>query len=98
VSCQRHHEGQYHAGHYLSRGAFPELSFNEDNCHKQCQPCNNYLSGNIAAYRISLVKKIGVQRVEKLEGPHNALKLDIEQIKVLKAKYKLKAKLLITAN
>lgn len=95
ISCQRHHTGQYHAGHYLSRGGFPELSFNEDNCHKQCQPCNNHLSGNIAAYRINLVKKIGIERVELLEGPHNALKLDIEQIKELKAEYKAKTKLLI---
>ena len=27
VSCGRHHEGQYHAGHYRSVGANPELRF-----------------------------------------------------------------------
>ena len=92
VSCQRHHEGQYHAGHYMTAGGFPELRFDEDNCHKQCAPCNNHLSGNIAAYRVNLVKKIGVTRVESLEGPHDPLKLTIDEIKEIKAKYRDKAK------
>ena len=92
ISCQRHHEGQYHAGHYMTAGGFPELRFNEDNCSKQCSPCNNHLSGNIAAYRINLVKKIGQARVESLEGPHDSLKLTIDEIKEIKAKYRDKAK------
>jgi len=92
ISCQRHHEGQYHAGHYMTAGGFPELRFNEDNCSKQCSPCNNHLSGNIAAYRINLVKKIGLERVESLEGPHDPLKLTIDEIKEIKAKYRDKAK------
>ena len=47
ISCGRHHTGQYHAGHFLSVGACPELRFCESNVHKQCSACNNYLSGNI---------------------------------------------------
>jgi hypothetical protein len=54
ISCQRFHDGQYHAGHYLSVGAHPELRFNEDNCHKQCSVCNNHLSGNQLNYRKEL--------------------------------------------
>ncbi|EIM3171206.1 recombination protein NinG, partial [Escherichia coli] len=38
ISCGRHHEGQYHAGHFRTTGAHPELRFDEDNCHKQCAP------------------------------------------------------------
>ena len=34
ISCGRYHQGQYHAGHYRSVGACPELRFNEDNVHK----------------------------------------------------------------
>ena len=92
ISCQRYHEGQFHAGHYRTVGANPELRFNEDNCHKQCAPCNNHLSGNITNYRINLVKKIGVDGVEILEGPHEIQKLTIEQIKEIKALYKNKLK------
>ena len=44
ISCQRHHQGQYHAGHYLAVGASPELRFTELNVHKQFAPCNNHLT------------------------------------------------------
>jgi hypothetical protein len=92
ISCQRHHKGQYHAGHFLSRGSHPELRFDEDNCHKQCSACNNHLSGNLVNYRRFLIEKIGLQAVENLEGYHPPLKLDIPQIKELKAVYKAKIK------
>lgn len=88
ISCGRHHDGQYHAGHYRTVGANPELRFDEDNVHKQCAPCNNHKSGDIVNYRINLVAKIGAERVARLEGPHEPLKLDNDQIKALKAKYR----------
>lgn len=92
ISCQRHHQGQYHAGHYRTVGAHPELRFNEINCQKQCAPCNNHLSGNLVDYRINLIKKVGLDKVEWLEGPHDPAKLSIEDIKVIKNKYRQLAK------
>ena len=92
ISCGRHHNGQYHAGHYRSVGACPELRFCELNVHKQCSVCNNHKSGNILEYRINLVKKIGVEKVEWLEGKHEPKKYTIEQIKEIRAKYQLKLK------
>jgi hypothetical protein len=88
ISCQKHHRGQYHAGHYLSVGARPELRFNELNCHKQCQPCNTHLSGNLVLYRKHLIEKIGLSNVEWLEGNHNTPKLTIDSIKSIIEKYK----------
>ena len=87
ISCGRHHEGQYHAGHYLSRGARPELAYEPLNCQKQCAPCNVYLSGNIALYRINLIQRIGLDRVEWLEGPHEPKKYTIDDLKVIKETY-----------
>lgn len=92
ISCGRHHQGQYHAGHYRSVGSCPELRFCELNVHKQCSACNNHKSGNIVEYRINLVKKIGVEKVEWLEGYHEPKKYTIEQIKEIRAKYQLKLK------
>ena len=92
ISCGRHHSGQYHAGHYKTVGANPELRFNEDNCHKQCAPCNNHLSGNISNYRPALLDRIGLGRLSILEGPHSAKKYTIEEIKEIKATYKRKLK------
>lgn len=92
VSCGRHHDGQYHAGHYRTVGANPELRFEPLNVHKQCAPCNNHKSGDIVNYRIELVKRIGADMVEWLEGPHKARKYTIEEIKAIKAEYKAKIK------
>ena len=92
ISCGRNHSGQYHAGHYLAVGSHPELRFHELNVHKQCSVCNNHLSGNQIEYRKGLIKKIGVEAVEMLEGKHEAKKYTIAEILELKQIYKLKAK------
>ena len=96
ISCQRFHTGQYHAGHYLTTGAHPELRFDEINVHKQCSACNNYLSGNIVEYRINLISKIGIDAVNYLESKHQPKHYTIEDIKTLKAIYKEKVKTLTT--
>ena len=96
ISCQRFHTGQYHAGHYLTTGAHPELRFDEINVHKQCSACNNYLSGNIVEYRINLISKIGIDAVTYLESKHQPKHYTIEDIKTLKAIYKEKVKTLTT--
>jgi hypothetical protein len=88
ISCGRFHTGQYHAGHYLTVGSRPELRFCELNVHKQCSACNNYLSGNIVAYRMALVKRIGLDQVDWLEGKHEPKHYTIDDLKAIKAKYK----------
>jgi len=98
ISCGRYHTGQNHAGHYRGVGAAPELRFHEDNVHLQCAPCNNHKSGNAIEYRINLIKKIGLDRVEWLEGKHEPKKYTIEQIKEIKAEYRRKCKELEARN
>ena len=92
VSCGRHHEGQYHAGHYRSVGANPELRFEPLNVWKQCAPCNTHLSGNLVNYRLSLLQLIGPEKVDSLEGPHPACKHTVDEIKTIKAKYRAKTR------
>ena len=94
ISCQRYHEGQYHAGHYRSVGACPELRFEPDNIHKQCAPCNNHLSGNIVAYRPNLIDKITLERTEWIEGKHDAKKYTKDELKEIAKHYKAKLKAL----
>lgn len=90
ISCQRHHSGQYHAGHYRSVGGNPELRFEPLNTHRQCQPCNTHLSGNLIDYRINLIKKIGQAKVDWLEGPHEPKRYTIDDLKDIKALYRKK--------
>lgn len=90
ISCDRHHEGQYHAGHFRTTGANPELRFDEDNCHKQCSVCNNHLSGNLTAYRPALIAKIGQARFDVLIGPHVLPKWSREDYIRIRDEYRAK--------
>jgi len=92
ISCGRHHQGQWHAGHYLSTGARPELRYTESNVHRQCAPCNTHLSGNAVLYRIGLIERIGLQAVEWLEGPHELPKWTADDYKAIRETYRAKLK------
>ncbi|KGA59610.1 bacteriophage Lambda NinG family protein [Proteus vulgaris] len=92
ISCGRFHEGQYHAGHYRTTGANPELRFDEDNCHKQCAPCNNHLSGNIENYTPRLIEKIGQERFDRLMGSHELPKWKREDYERIRDYYRAKLK------
>lgn len=87
ISCGNHRL-VWHAGHYRSVGSEPSLRFEPDNCHQQCATCNTLLSGNLAAYRVNLIEKIGLERVEWLEGPHLPIKLTLAEIQEMKAFYR----------
>ena len=88
ISCQRHHTGQNHAGHFLSIGSSPELRYVENNVHLQCSVCNNHLSGNQLLYRVNLINKIGIKAVEELEGPQEPRRYRRDDIIAIKSKYK----------
>lgn len=92
ISCGRHHEGQYHAGHFRSVAANPALRYEPDNVWKQCAPCNTHLSGNLVNYRLSLLQMIGADRVDWLEGPHEPRKYTVEEINGIKAHYRALAR------
>lgn len=89
ISCNKPAKKE-NAGHYRSRGGNPELSFEESNCHLQCEYCNTYLHGNLIDYRINLIKRIGLKKVEWLEGEHEPKHYSINDLKELKETYKAK--------
>ena len=91
ISCNKPSKKE-NAGHYRSAGGNPELRFEPLNVHLQCEYCNTYLHGNLIDYRINLIKKIGLEKVEWLEGYHEPKNYTIDQIKGLKVMYKLKIK------
>ena len=87
ISCGRHHQGQNHAGHYLSVGARPELRYEPLNVHLQCAPCNTHLSGNAVLFRQGLIAKIGLELVEWLEGKHPTRHYMPDDFKTMKTYY-----------
>lgn len=88
ISCGRHHQGKYDAGHYRSVGSNPALRFEPLNCHRQCVPCNQHKSGNAIEYRIGLVARIGAEAVAWLEGPHAPKHYSIDDLRLIKAQYR----------
>ena len=83
ISCGRHHQGQYHAGHYRTVASAKQIRYHAWNVHKQCAPCNNQKSGNIVEYRINLVRRIGEEKVRMLESNQDFARYDIDYLKRL---------------
>lgn len=99
ISCGTRNSNKYDAGHYLPT-TYGFLRFHEDNVHKQCSfNCNMRRRGNIHEYRIRLIEKIGVEKVEWLEANrHRKLDLSIPEIKDLIKTYKFKISELKSTN
>ena len=85
--------GYFDAGHYRSRGSSRHLSFNLHNCAKQCSRCNRYLGGNIVAYRLKLIDRIGISKVEALEINNDTVRHDITYLRRIKKIFKAKLKI-----
>jgi len=92
ISCNRPTKAGDHAGHWKPTSSSPELRFSEENIHLQCVQCNLHLHGNVAHYRAGLIQRIGLDRVEWLEGKHPPAKWTIIELKALKTEFKLKLK------
>ena len=94
ISSGRPLTGKYDAGHYRSVGAHPELRFCELNCHGQSVADNQHRSGNLLEYRINLIKRIGQDAVDWLEGPHEPKKYTVDDLKAIEKEYKEKLRTL----
>lgn len=84
--------GAVDASHYRSRGAAPWLRFNVFNNNAGCVHCNRDLSGNLIPYRINLIQKYGLERVERIEHENTVRKFDIGYLKRVKAIFTRRAR------
>lgn len=83
------------AGHYRSTGAASHLRFNEDNCHAQSKHDNKWLAGNAVDYRIALIARIGLERVQALEADNTPKKWTRDELIAIKKQYQSKLKELL---
>jgi len=86
------HGHMWDCGHYRSTGAAPQLRFHEDNAHRQLVFCNRDRAGNAVEYRIGLIARIGIERVEALEADNSIKKWTIEELIQIRNHYRLKLK------
>lgn len=69
ISCGNLKPTDWAGGHYFPAGKYSGLMFDPRNVHAQCNTyCNNNLHGNLIEYRKGLVKRYGLEFVDKLES------------------------------
>jgi hypothetical protein len=93
ISCGTTTAKKWDGGHYLKAELYSGVIFDERNVNRQCVSCNQYKDGNVADYRIGLIKKIGLDQVIALEDLANETrtkKWTIEELQQIKNKYKIK--------
>jgi len=90
--------GGFDAGHYRSTGSASHLRFNADNCHGQTKQCNRYGAGRAVDYRLGLIERIGLERVEALEADNKPHKWTADELRAIKQIYKSLAKELQKGN
>jgi hypothetical protein len=95
VSCGTLTPTQWHAGHYRTVKAAKQLRYNCWNVQRQCSQCNAHDSGNVVEYRLNLIRRIGLHRVEALEQDHRLAKYPMEYLIRLKKIFNKRANRLV---
>jgi hypothetical protein len=91
--------GAFDAGHFLGKGARPELRLIPANIWLQCKSCNAGSSkyarkGETVsqAFRAGLIARIGLEAVEALEADHEPRKYTVDELKAITAEYRAKTR------
>jgi hypothetical protein len=92
ISCQKIPKKE-NAGHFYNANNHYNVRFDENNVHLQCEHCNTFLSGNLINYRENLLKKIGAEEFNVLEGKSKVTrKFTKQELKEIIETYKKKIK------
>ncbi len=97
--------GAWDGGHYIGKGARPELALEPRNIWLQCKSCNGG-SGKYArkaatvnqSFRANLIERIGLDAVEGLESDHRPQRHTIEDLQRIIADCRARAKELQKEN
>ncbi|WDG79163.1 recombination protein NinG [Pseudomonas chlororaphis] len=91
--------GAFDAGHFLGKGARPELRLVPANIWLQCKACNSgsYMHARKGytvsqGFRAGLIARIGLEAVEALEADHEPRKYTVEELKAITAEYRAKTR------
>lgn len=85
ISCGTKTAFAWHAGHYRTTAAAPQLRFNPENIWLQRSACNVHKSGNIESYRAALVELIGEEKVKALESNNEIHRYTREELDGIRA-------------
>lgn len=80
ISCRKPTAIQWDGGHFMNAEFHSKVRFNTNNIHKQCSHCNDFSASNALNYRIHLINKIGLEKVEWLEQQKGVQKYTAEYL------------------
>lgn len=86
--------GGFDAGHYRSRGSAPHLRFYTLNIFGQCKKCNRYLGGNYHQFRLGLIDRLGIEKVEQIEADNRSRHYSDEDLRRIKQIFNKKCHLI----
>ncbi|MBN3757199.1 recombinase NinG [Paraburkholderia sp. Tr-20389] len=96
ISCgAKPHErfgGAVDAGHFRSVGSAEHMRFYLPNIHLQCKRCNRDRGGMHSDYRVGLIERITIERVEEIESMQWTAKWSVEYLQRLKKVMQKKAR------
>jgi len=96
ISCggrpKQKYGGTMDAGHFRSVGSAAHMRFFLPNISAQCTRCNRDRGGMHSDYRVGLIERIGIERVEEIESMQGTAKWDIDYLKRLKKVMQKKAR------
>jgi len=94
ISCRKPTAKQWDGGHYIASHKCSGVRFNLWNINKQCSFCNDFDGSNAANYRIHLINKIGLEKVEWLEAQNGVTKYTADYLNRLKRIFNKKIRIL----
>ena len=98
ICCGRTSEKTYltgsnwDCGHFRSTGSAPHLRFNFDNAHRQLVYCNRHGAGRAVVYRLGLIARIGLPRVEALEADNTPAKWTHDDLRRMTKEFRAQLK------
>jgi len=91
--------GAFDGGHFMGKGARPELRLEPTNIWLQCKACNSgsYMHARKGytvsqGFRTGLISRIGLEAVEALEADHEPRKYTTDELKAITAEYRAKTR------
>jgi hypothetical protein len=94
-TCGTYEADEWHAGHWISRGASSYMRYDyQRNIRKQCSRCNTYLGGNSVEFRKHLVEELGPMEVIAMECAPKSIRRTREELQEIEAKAKADLKAL----
>lgn len=92
ISCGTTSADVWHAGHYYSTAARPDLRFDTANIHRQCAQCNLFKHGNLIEYRRNLPARIGQVELDRIDGPATNPRATVQVLQELVKEFRSRTK------